>query len=253
MADEKAEPAVTGSLTEDSPETTRLLVGEGEVIVTVVCADGTYTAGTNDVSAMANAVLTPERIQLVNNGETVEVRVDVEDISDRIPQQDMETMEKGYEAYGKYLPELTWGAFMDISVYMKTGDSGWNAVAETKEPLEIVIGIPETLRGDGREYYVIRAHGDKYALLNDMDDAPDTITIISDMFSSYAIAYRQTGGVRNGTARCGLCHFCPTFLGICCFIWLAVIVMAFLLIWILMRRRKEEEAEKEQQEMKRDT
>ena len=59
----------------DSPD-------EGEVIVTVVCANGTYMAGTSDASAMANAVLTPEQIQLVDNGETVEARVDVEEHED---------------------------------------------------------------------------------------------------------------------------------------------------------------------------
>ena len=70
---------------------------------------------------------------------------------------------------------------------MKTGDSGWNAVAETKESLEIVIGIPETLRGDGREYYVIRAHGDKYSVLKDMDDAPDTINFFVRYLFKYLI------------------------------------------------------------------
>ena len=43
---------------------------------------------------------------------------------------------------------------MDISMYIKTGDSGWNAITETGEPIEAVIGIPEELRSEGREYYV---------------------------------------------------------------------------------------------------
>ena len=44
------------------------------------------------------------------------------------------------------------------------------------------------------------------------------------------------------TGKCRLCHMCPTFLGICYFIWLFLIVVAVLVvIWLLRRRKKEEE------------
>ena len=248
LPDEKAAtPAVTGNLTEDSPTETRLMVGDGTVIVEVASADGKYTAGAKDVLAVANAVLTQEQIELADNGGTIEVRVDIRDISDSMSLQDKETVEKGYEAYGQYLTDLKMGAYVDISVYIRTGDSGWNAVTETREPIEIVIGIPEELRGEGREYYVIRAHEGRHALLNDMDDVPETITIITDMFSSYAIAYRLTGAayggadtvyggveIVNGRAQCRLCHICPTFHGICCFIWLAVLVAAVALVGLIL-------------------
>lgn len=130
---------------------------------------------------------------------------------------------------------------------MKTGDSVWNAVAETGEPIEVVIGIPEELRGDDKEYYVIRAHEGRHDLLNDMDDVSDTITIITDMFSSYAIAYRLTGTVYGGAnivyggvdivdgkAECRLCHICSTFHGVCCFIWLAVLVAVIALVGLIL-------------------
>lgn len=74
-----------------------------------------------------------------------------------------------------------------------------------------------------------------------MDDVPDTITIITDMFSSYAIAYRLIGGADtvNGKAECGLCHICPTFLGICCFIWLAAIaVIVFVVVIMILGKKK---------------
>ena len=226
------------------PKTSTLLaVGDGAVIVTVVCEEEGYAAGVRDTAAVANAVLTPEQIQLVNDGGTIEIRVDVKDISDGIPLQDKETVEKGREAYGQYLPDLTLGAYVDISVYIKTGEGGWNAVTETKEPIEVVIGVPEELRRDGREYYIIRAHEGRHDLLNDMDDVLDTITIITDMFSSYAIAYRLTGAANtmyggvdivDGKAQCRLCHICPTFHGVCCFIWLVVIVAVVVLVGLIL-------------------
>ena len=151
-----------GTLTEDAPGATRLLIGGGAVTVMAVCEDDQYTVGMNDATAVANAVLTPEQIQRVDEGESLEIRVNIKNISLSIPPQDRETVEKGYEAYGKYLPELTRGGYVDISVYTKTGEGGWNAVSEKTEPLEVVIGIPEKLRGDGREFYIIRAHEGRY-------------------------------------------------------------------------------------------
>ncbi len=109
------------------------------------------------------------------------------------------------------------------------------------------IGIPEELRGDGREYCIIRAHDGKYTLLEDMDDVPDTITVVTDMHSSYAIAYRQADGmgssIINETGKCGLCHICPTFLGICCFVWLGLTVAVVLVAVFVVLGRKEETEE----------
>lgn len=240
-------PVAIGTLTEDAPGATRLLVGEGTVTVTVVCEDDQYTVGMNDATAVANAVLTPEQIQRVDAGESLEIRVDIKNISQNIPPQDRETVEKGYEAYEKYLPELMRGGYVDISVYMKTGEDGWNAVSETTEPLEVVIGIPEGLRGDGREYYIIRAHEGKYTLLNDMDTVPETITIVTDMFSSYAIAYREAdaAGAGNGETAYGLFHVSPRFLGIVSLIWLTAAAAGIIAVIIVLRRKKSCKREKE--------
>ncbi len=109
------------------------------------------------------------------------------------------------------------------------------------------IGVPEELRGDGREYYIIRVHDGKYTLLEDMDDEPNTITVVTDMFSSYAIAYRQADGTGssmiNETGKCGLCHICPTFLGICCFVWLDLTMAVVLAAVFVIVGRKEETEE----------
>ncbi len=56
--------------------------------VSVVCDDGKCTAGVNDTAAVANKVLLSDRIQLVNDGENIEVRIDVKDISETVAGQD---------------------------------------------------------------------------------------------------------------------------------------------------------------------
>lgn len=240
------EPVATGNVEGMADTKTVLKLGNGAVIVTVVCAEQEYTAGVADTLAVANAVLTPEQIQLVNNGETIEIRINVRDISDQVPARDKEVIESGIEAYREEVPGLVLGMYVDISMFIRIGAGDWNAITATDEPLEVVIGISDKLLRSGRKYYIVRAHNGEYAFMNDLDDVPDTITISTDMFSSYAIAYVETDESKaDDSAKCGLCHICPTFLGICYFIWLAALAVIFIVIFAVLRRRKKEEPDRQ--------
>lgn len=236
------EPVATGNVKGMTDTSTVLALRNGAVIVTVVCEEQECTAGVADSIAVADAVLTPEQIQLVGDGETIESRIDVKDISEKVPAQDKEVIERGMEAYREAAPGLVLGMYVDISMFIKIGAGDWNAVTATDAPVEVVIGIPEKLLSDGREFTIIRAHNGEYAFMNDLDGAPDTITISTELFSSYAIAYAQTEGA-GADGKCGLCHICPTFLGICCFVWLAVILLIMVVLFVLLRKKKEEEEE----------
>lgn len=236
------EPVATGNVEGMTDTKTVLKLGNGAVIVTVVCAGQEYTAGVTDTLAVANAVLAPEQIQLINNGETIEIRIDVKDISDQVPEQDKETIENGIREYQKEVPGLTLGMYVDISMFIKVGEGGWNAITATREPIEVIIGIPESLQEKGRAYYIIRAHEGVHTFMSDMDADPYTITVSTNMFSSYAIAYVQAEGTRH---KCGLCHICPTFLGICCFVWLVIIILIMIVTIILLRKKKKEQETEE--------
>lgn len=72
---------------------TMLQVGEGAVIVRVVCEELKLTAGVADTVAVVNAVLTTEQIQLVGSGDTIEIRVEVKDITESVSGQDQEMIE----------------------------------------------------------------------------------------------------------------------------------------------------------------
>ena len=224
-----------------------IAIGEGSVRVTVVSDEYQSAAGVADTAAVANAVLTPEQKQLVNNGESIEIRVEVTDISEQVSREDKDIIESGLSDYkvtddtaGQAQSELTLGAYIDISMYMRIGDGDWDAITQVGEPIEVVIGIPDNLLSDGRTYYIARSHEGTFALLDDMDREPDTITIKTELFSTYAIVYRQTPGEGTVGSRCGLCHICPTFLGICCFIWSVIIlaVIGAVTFAILGKRRK---------------
>ena len=48
--------------------------------------------------------------------------------------------------------------------------------------------------------------------------------------------------VEDGRTACGLCHICPTFLGICCYVWLAVmtaVLFAGAVVFVVLRRKRE--------------
>lgn len=231
------EKVPTGNVAGMEQASTAMALGYGTVLVTVVCEDEKYAAGVKDTAAVANAVLSAEQVQLVNDGEIIEIRVDVKDISEKVPQKDKEVIENGLARYREEVPALTLGKYVDISMFMKIGESDWDAITSTEEPIEVVIGVPEDMREDGREFYIIRAHEGEHTFMHDLDEEPDTITISTDMFSSYAIAYVAAGG-GNGGSVCGLCHICPTFLGVCCFIWLAVVTVVILFTAAVILRRK---------------
>lgn len=231
------ETVETGNLTENQKTATMFEVGKGTVTVRVVCDDGKCNAGVTDTVVLANTVLSPEQIQLVNDGENIEVRIDVKDISETVAGQDKEVIESGLAQCRETMPELTLGRYVDISVFVKIGEGDWETVTSTGEPIEVVMGIPKGLREDGREFYIIRSHEGEYTLLADMDDDPKTVTIRTDLFSAYALVYGQADRMEE-SGRCGLCHACPTFLGICCFIWLAVIASVVVAGIILLRRKR---------------
>ncbi len=218
-------------------------VEKGVVLVTVNNVDETLcTSKVANTAAVANAVLSEEELMQAAAGEAVEIRIDVERMDDRVPQEDKEVLQQGLEESRNEIPDLTMGMYVDISIFMRVGEGEWNAVHTTNEPVEIIVDVPEALQELDADFYIMRAHEGEYMLMSDMDDVKETITIQTGLFSTYAIAY-QLKGAEGG--KCSLCHICPTFLGICCFIWLllAVVILTVLTgIFIKTRRnyRKEQ-------------
>ena len=236
-ANTSGEAVPTGSVKGMADTSTALKIGEGTVTVTVVCEEQEYTAGVSDTAAVVNAVLTPAQLKSAAAGENIEIRVEVKDISGNVPEKDKSAIENGIKEYRKEIPDLVLGMYVDISLFVKIGEADWNAVTGTVEPVEVVIGIPQKLQSIDREFFIIRSHEGEYTLLTDMDDAPDTVTIHTDRFSAYAIAYKQVSRTPQA-GKCNLCHICPTFLGICYFVWLILIMAVLLIVFRVIRRNR---------------
>ena len=236
-ANTSGEAVPTGNVKGMADTSTALKIGEGTVTVTVVCEEQEYTAGVSDTAAVVNAVLTPAQLKSAAAGENIEIRVEVKDISGNVPEKDKSAIENGIKEYRKEIPDLVLGMYVDISLFVKIGEADWNAVTGTVEPVEVVIGIPQKLQSIDREFFIIRSHEGEYTLLTDMDDAPDTVTIHTDRFSAYAIAYKQVSRTPQA-GKCNLCHICPTFLGICYFVWLILIMAVLLIVFRVIRRNR---------------
>ncbi|MCB6566855.1 hypothetical protein LI169_17540, partial [Desulfovibrio desulfuricans] len=61
--------------------------------------------------------------------------------------------------------------------------------------IKITIDIPDSLKNKdntgNREFVILRMHDGLAVILNDLDTDANTITIETDRFSNYAIAYRD--------------------------------------------------------------
>ena len=241
-----AEDEAVRESTEDGKESAYDL-GAGRITVEVNCIQDYLTASVTDTSAVINSVLSAEQRKLAESGQDIRIRMDVTDISDHVPPQDKEAAESGIEAYRETYPQLTPGMYLDISLFVRIGNGDWEKISAVREPIEVVVGIPENLQQEGRTFYIIRVHEGAYTFMEDLDETADTITICTDRFSTYAVLYEQTEesgtAEAEGKAKCGLCHMCPTFLGICYFIWLAVMIAAIIIVLIILRRKREEEEE----------
>ena len=230
---------ITGTIRAAEAPATPIIVGQGSVTVTVVSDDYRCNAGVADTVAVANAVLTSEQKQLVNGGTTMEIRVEVKDIYEQIPELDRNTIEEGLKEDRKGLSALKLGTYIDISMYVRMGENDWEAVTAANRPIDVIVEIPEELQSVGEEFYIVRSHEGEYALLHDLDSELDTVTVRTELFSTYAIAYILPDMAGENTGRrCALCHICPTFFGGCCFVWLVIVLAAAGIVVFLIDKKR---------------
>lgn len=80
--------------------------------------------------------------------------------------------------------------YLDISLLKKVGEQEETPITNTTSLIKVTFAIPSDFIGKA-EYSVIRVHGDETTALEDKDSDPNTVTIETDKFSTYALAYRE--------------------------------------------------------------
>jgi hypothetical protein len=169
-----------------------LVMGEGSVIVTLEYkGDDNRRAGLADAAQVANSILTNEQKALVAAGAILEIKVEVTPIDKRnVPEFDRQVIDNGTKEHAEDLPDLTMADYVDISMFFRIDDSDWNQITDT-DPIDIVINIPNQYLGLSDTYYIMRAHQGVSTLLEDLDGDPNTITISTGQFSTYALMYND--------------------------------------------------------------
>ncbi len=138
-------------------------------------------------------MLTPEEISLVETGTDVKITLVIDNIDDSVNQSDKQAVT---DKAGEYKT----GQYLDINLYKIIG-ADRTKISHTSGKIRIVLTIPDSLintdSGTARSYAVIRVHNGVADLLADMDNDEATVTIETDLFSTYALVYKDkanTGG-----------------------------------------------------------
>ena len=170
--------------------------GNGTVIISVDVEDkdGTRTnySGSivGDTESIMRAVLTQDDINAVASGETVWIRLVVTLISEDVPEADREQIEAALTTIAD--KELIPGTYYDLSVMKSVGNGDWEYLTTLYDDIEITLDIDKGLQADGRIFYILRSHEGAVTMLFDLDEEPDTITISSRYFSTYALVYTDS-------------------------------------------------------------
>lgn len=142
----------------------------------------------DNTSQLLAAVLTQEeRDNLVNGNSNVQIILSVTEGDGTVSLRDRAIISAA-------LGEYRLGEYLDISLY-KVIDGVRERITHTNSPITITIDIPGSLRNSSRRFRMIRAHEGVATVLRDMDNNAGTITIATDRFSPYAIAYTDSVSV----------------------------------------------------------
>ena len=199
------EPEITAAPAQDDPEAADAVLYEDVVTEKGSIRDIT---GTKEATAESN----PYEAKLVNGfelgsllriseteaAEGVNVWLDMQDIGDTLSDEEKaKLIEAKHDGY-------TIGLFLDATLFMKIGDGEPEKVTETNGMLKISLIIPESLRGEGRSYEVIRLHDGVATVIEGIyDEETYTLTFETDRFSSYAVAYREKAAASDEPAGDG--------------------------------------------------
>lgn len=92
------------------------------------------------------------------------------------------------------------GEYFDMSLTKSIFDSDTD-ISELYGEITLKLDIPENIRYSSKKYALIGVHRGTAVLLEDLDSDPDTITVKTDRFSSYAIVYTENDDVNIKTAN----------------------------------------------------
>ena len=144
-----------------------------------------------DEDIISKIPLTPEKLELIENGAKLEVYMVVIDYSGKVPAEDKSLAESALKG------NMQIGMYIDVSLFKKVGDNEPKPVTATNGDLNITFEMPEKLINTDntvtREYSIIRVHDRNVDVLDcTFDPATGKASFMTDKFSSYAISFSET-------------------------------------------------------------
>lgn len=137
---------------------------------------------------LADICLTEDEKVQIQGGTEIKLLLTVEDAGNSVSDADRqiimeETAQSGYQT----------GMYLDVNFFKIIGEER-TPITETREHIRLVMDVPDILKAVSdsgeRTYSVIRIHDGETAVLEDLDNDKDTITIETNRFSTYAIIYK---------------------------------------------------------------
>lgn len=141
---------------------------------------------------LVDAVLTSEEQENIKNGIDIKIILIVSDATESVPTDDKAKIEAAIRGLSGY----KLGQYLDLNLLKIIGNSEGVRITQTNKPITVTFEIPTALRGKA-EYSVIRVHGGETDVLRDLDSAPNTVTIETDKFSTYALVYKEKNTPSN--------------------------------------------------------
>ena len=144
--------------------------------------EGAPVIGAKNLADVARATLTPEELAagysllLVSSPFT----------GGEVPEADEAALMAKSDEVG-----ATAGAWFDISLYKTRGEERVK-LTEVPVPVQMTVQVPESLRKDGRTFYLLRCHNGEAAVV--AEGTGDELAWESDKFSTYVIGYKDAAG-----------------------------------------------------------
>ena len=81
------------------------------------------------------------------------------------------------------------GQYFDISIVIKAENKELGNITKLDDQLTFTVAIPEELKKENREFYIVRVHEGKAEKLETVENKDGTLTFKTDKFSTYALVY----------------------------------------------------------------
>ena len=139
-----------------------------------------------DSGNLLGAVVTEDDLKQLEAGEKLTVILEVSDGSDTVTDEQVDLAEKAADN-----KNLEIAVYYEIDLFKKIGTSE-TRITSTNEPVYITLEIPAEFRKSNRQFSLISIRDSEAAIvLEDRDSDPATITVATDHFSPYVLAFKD--------------------------------------------------------------